>query len=87
MASAPPSNRLLAALSPKDLARLRLHLEPVDLTLRQTLSAAGKPIEHVYFPEHGMVSLVASIGDAKIEVGVIGNEGVFGATVIHGVNP
>ncbi|MEJ0071954.1 MAG: Crp/Fnr family transcriptional regulator [Pseudomonadota bacterium] len=86
MASASPSNRLLASLSPKDLARLRVHLEPVDLTLRQTLSASGKPIQHVYFPEHGMVSLVASVGDAKIEVGVICNEGVFGATVIHGVN-
>jgi CRP-like cAMP-binding protein len=86
-ASHPVANRLLAALPPDDLARLRRHLEPVELPIRKTLSKRGRVIDHAYFPEHGMVSLVAPLADgAYIEVGVIGREGCAGATVIHGVD-
>lgn len=85
-ASHPVANRLLAALPPDDLARLRRHLEPINLPLRKTLSKPGRVIDYAYFPEHGMVSLVAPLADgAYIEVGVIGREGCVGATVIHGV--
>jgi CRP-like cAMP-binding protein len=86
MASAAPNNRLLASLAPKEFARLQPHLEPVALSLRQTLCPSGKRIAHVYFPEQGMISLVANVGSTKVEVGVIGKEGVFGASVIHGVD-
>jgi len=80
-------NRLLAALAPQDLARLRPLLEPVDLPFRQTLTKPGARITHVYFPTVGMVSLVAPLGDgALIEVGVIGREGLVGAAVLHGVD-
>jgi CRP-like cAMP-binding protein len=85
--SKPIVNRLLAALSPDDLGRLRRHLEPVALPLRKTLSKPGRAIEHVYFPEHGMVSLVAPLADgAFIEVGVVGREGCVGAAVLYGVD-
>jgi CRP-like cAMP-binding protein len=89
---APPAsesvrNHLLAALAPADLARLRPHLEPVSLSIRQTLSMPGSPIEHAYFVESGMVSLVACLADGSlIEVGVIGREGCVGAAVLHGVD-
>jgi len=80
-----PRNRLLAALPPEDLARLWPQLEAVDLSLRQVLSAPGKPITAVYFPETGYVSMLAYLkgGDA-IEVGVVGNEGVVGLPVLLG---
>jgi CRP-like cAMP-binding protein len=83
----PIANRLLAALPPDDLARLRRHLEPVPLPLRRTLSKPGRAIDHAYFPENGMVSLVAPLADgALIEVGVIGREGCVGAALLLGVD-
>jgi CRP-like cAMP-binding protein len=86
-AAQPIANRILAALPPEDLARLRRHLEPVALPTRKTLSKPGRVIDYAYFPEQGMVSLVAPLSDgAFIEVGVIGREGCVGSTVLHGVD-
>ena len=86
-ASQPIANRLLAALPPEDLARLRRHLEPVALPLRKTLSKPGRVIDYAYFPEQGMVSLVAPLADGSfIEVGVIGREGCVGTAVLFGVD-
>jgi CRP-like cAMP-binding protein len=85
--SKPVANRLLAALPPEDLAHLGRHLEPVDLPLRKTLSKPGRVIDFAYFPEHGMVSLVAPLADgAVIEVGVIGREGCVGTAALLDVD-
>jgi CRP-like cAMP-binding protein len=86
--SAPaPRNRLLAALPPDDLARLRPRLEAVELPLRQVLHAPGKPIGSVYFPETGYVSMLAYMedGDAA-EVGLAGSEGMVGLPVLLGAD-
>jgi CRP-like cAMP-binding protein len=76
MAQATPKsvqNRLLAALPPADLARLRSHLKRVSLPLRKVLSKARSPIEHAYFLESGVVSLVVQLADGwAIEAGVVG---------------
>jgi hypothetical protein len=52
-------NRLLAALPPDDLAQLWPRLKAVELPFRQVLHAPGAPIEAVYFPETGWVSMLA----------------------------
>jgi hypothetical protein len=52
------SNRLLLALTLEDLDGLRAHLELVPLPHKRTLSKPGAPIQHLYFPQEGMVSLV-----------------------------
>ena len=80
-----PRNRLLAALPPQDLARLWPQLEAVPLPLREVLSAPGKPVTAVYFPEAGYVSMLAYLdkGDV-IEVGAVGNEGIIGLPVLLG---
>ena len=79
------SNRLLVALAPQDLDHLRPHLEPFILCQKQTLSKPNVPIEHVYFVQEGMVSLVQVLGDGSItEVGVVGNEGFVGVPVLLG---
>jgi CRP-like cAMP-binding protein len=81
------ANRLLRALSPDDLDPLRPHLEPVPLPQKQTLSSAGTPIDHVYFPQGGMVSLVQPLENGTlIEVGMIGNEGLVGTPVLLGAD-
>jgi len=79
------NNRLLAALPPDDFARFFSALEPFTLVLRQTLQDAAEPIQHVYFMEQGVSSVLNIMSDgATIEVGMIGNEGVVGVSVLLG---
>jgi hypothetical protein len=76
-------NHLLASLPPDDFAALGGSLRPLDLVLRQTLHAPDRPIETVYFPESGMVSMVAALEDGQLmEVGIVGREGMVGLPVV-----
>lgn len=79
-------NRLLASLAPPTLAKLQSKLLPVVLPLHQTLYRPEAPIDLVYFPEAGVVSLVAGLENGLPgEVGVIGREGMVGAALAAGV--
>jgi CRP-like cAMP-binding protein len=78
-------NRLLAKLSPVDWALVAPHLEMVALKERQVVEVPHKPITHVYFMETGVVSVVAvNEEDHRIEVGVIGREGMTGVSLVMG---
>jgi CRP-like cAMP-binding protein len=78
-------NRLLTALDPSDLERLRPSLNDVSLNLRQVLELPGKAITYVYFIESGFVSVDAmSRHNRRIEVAMIGNEGMTGLAAILG---
>jgi len=78
-------NRLLAALSSADAALLSLRLEPVELRERVPLEESNRVIEHVYFLETGIASVVATtVGSQRIEVGLIGCEGMSGIAVVLG---
>ena len=77
------SNRILSRLSRKDFALLEPHLEALDLPVRKQLAARNKRVEHVYFPESGMMSVVAN-GEQAIEIGIIGREGMTGMSVAMG---
>lgn len=79
----PARNAILAALSAADYKILLPDLEPVELPLRTPLEHRMKRVEHVYFMESGIASVVAD-GDRPIEVGVIGREGMTGISVILG---
>ena len=83
----PTRNRLLAALPPDVFAVLRPRLEPAELVLRDVLHAPGEPIDAIYFPETGYVSMLAYMedGDAA-EVGVAGREGMVGLPVLLGAD-
>jgi CRP-like cAMP-binding protein len=78
-----PSNRILSRLSGGDLRLLEPHLEPEDLPVRKVLHARTKRIDHVYFPETGIASVVAN-GAHALEIGIIGREGMSGMSVIFG---
>src|SRR4051812_50080360 len=71
-------NRLLAALTPDAFWLLQPHLEPVSLGLRQWVIETQQPIQHVYFPEHGIISILADTSQGRIEVGLLGPEGMAG---------
>jgi CRP-like cAMP-binding protein len=75
------SNHILSRLSRDDLSLLDPHLEPVDLPLRKRLVGKHQRVEHVYFPEEGIVSVVAN-GDSAIEVGIVGREGMTSVSVV-----
>jgi CRP-like cAMP-binding protein len=78
-------NRLLAALSADDLALLEPHLQSVVLARRDVLETPNKTVENVYFIESGVASVVAVNGRGeRIEVGLIGFEGMSGVTIVMG---
>ena len=58
-------NRLLASLPSDILAELLPKLQKVRLSPRETLLPAGAAIKYVYFPEEGMISLVAALDDGR----------------------
>jgi CRP-like cAMP-binding protein len=79
------SNRILTALSRKEYERLRADLEPVSLSLGEVLCHPEDTITHVYFPNRGTVSLVSTFENGvSVEVGMVGNEGMFGVCVFLG---
>ena len=78
-------NRLLGLLSSSDYMRLKSHLEPTMLKYRQSLYRANEPIQHVYFIETGVGSLVNTMANGQAaEVGTIGNEGIVGLPLLLG---
>lgn len=81
----PIINKILTALPPKEYTRLSSHLEHVPLTLSDVLYYPQDPITHVYFPNRGTVSVISTFEDGGgVEVGVVGNEGMFGINIVLG---
>ena len=79
------ANRLLAQLPPEEYERLSPHLEPVTLALGDILHYPQEPTTHVFFPNRGTVSVIATFEDGTgVEVGLVGNEGLFGVNVVLG---
>ena len=79
-------NRLLTALHPDDFALLEPKLERMPFTLGVVVIEAHTPIHHVIFPESGVVSTVANTEEGRIEVGIVGREGLVGTPVILGTD-
>jgi CRP-like cAMP-binding protein len=74
-------NHLLAALPGADFARLRPHLETIELVQEHVLVGAGDRLTRVFFPHHGVISLVVSLaGGGMVEVAMIGSDSVFGGS-------
>lgn len=81
-----PGNRLLGLVADDDAALLKPSLEPVELEVGRVLHTPGQPVRHVYFVESGLVSIVGANKERRrMEVGMVGFEGVTGVEVIlHG---
>ena len=75
-------NRLLKALPADDFNLLEPSLQPMPAPLRHVMFEAHKPIEHVYFPESGFASVTMPSTTGPIELGMIGREGLVGASPI-----
>ena len=80
-------NRLIATLPSKDRKRLLEQCDTVELAFGEILCEPDQPFRHVYFPITSFISLVAKVGDhPPLEMGLIGNEGMLGATLVLGIN-
>jgi CRP-like cAMP-binding protein len=80
-------NRLLEGLPDAELNGLAAYAERVRPRMRQLLHEQGGPIEHVYFPQGGVFSMLAAMADGDvIETLTIGNEGVVGLPALIGAS-
>jgi CRP-like cAMP-binding protein len=79
-------NRLLRTLPPAALAGLLPKLRPVELPLRRVLYEPDGPIEAAYFPEQGIISVVAQLDEGQqAEAGMAGRDGMVGTPLLAGV--
>src|SRR5664280_3881136 len=80
-----PRNRLLLALPSSNLKRLMPELEHIRCQREQVLMDADSSLDHVFFPESGVVSAVAVYADGSIiEMATIGREGCTGVQAVFG---
>jgi len=82
-----PANKILTSLPDDEFEQLRPKLRPANFPIGQILYMPEQKIEHAYFVNRGVVSLLAALEDgATVEAGVIGPEGVAGVSVILGAS-
>jgi len=80
------ANQLLAALPKKEYQTLRSQLEEIPLVFEQTIYKPQAAISDVYFPNSGIISLLAGLNErTTLEVGMVGNEGIVGLAIFMGV--
>ncbi|WP_162527210.1 Crp/Fnr family transcriptional regulator [Sphingomonas solaris] len=80
-----PGNRLLAGLSPSDLALLTPHLERVSFAVGDYITRAGDPIDGFCFLEQGIAGVLDALeDDRRYAVGLIGAEGFIGWPLLMG---
>nr|WP_297459930.1 Crp/Fnr family transcriptional regulator [uncultured Halomonas sp.] len=78
----PVANRLIESLPLNERDRILLCCETVELVFGDILCEPHEPFEYVYFPLTGFISLVTTLsGHKPLEMGLIGNEGMFGVTL------
>jgi CRP-like cAMP-binding protein len=76
-------NRILTALPALERQELFGLVRNVTLPVKTVLFEPGTPIQALYFPTDGVISLVTPLQDgAIVEVATIGNEGIVGVPVV-----
>jgi CRP-like cAMP-binding protein len=82
----PAVNRLLEALPDVDRRRMLAGCETVDLVFAEELYLPGQHLSHAYFPLDSFISMIMPVdASASLEVGLVGNEGMFGMALALGL--
>jgi hypothetical protein len=80
-------NRLLINLPRKDRVDVLSRCEIVDLVFGNVLGEADRVVRQVYFPVTALISLLEPVtGHQPLEMGLIGNEGMLGATLVLAID-
>ncbi len=80
-------NQLLAGLPGVESRQLIARCEPVELAFGDILYEQGDRIRDVYFPTGGFISLISALDEQpRLEVGLVGTEGMLGVSLLLGVN-
>jgi CRP-like cAMP-binding protein len=80
-----PSNRLLLSLPPRNLKQLSPKFEFIHCGQDQILLDIDASVDHVFFPNSGVISVVAVYADGNIiEMATIGREGFAGVQALFG---
>lgn len=83
---APATNQLIDRLPATAARSLLAESRPIDLEFDQILAEAGAPVVRVLFPTTAIISVTAQVdGHKALEMGMIGHEGMLGATLALGV--
>ena len=81
------ANRLIASLPRRERAGFVALCEPIELAYGEMLCDADVRYDAAYFPLRGAIALVAEVGNhPALEIGLIGNEGMLGATLALGID-
>lgn len=84
--SDPVVNRLIEGLPRRERCGLMTDGTLMELAVDGTLCEPGQPYRHAYFPFTGSISLVTTVrGHQPLEIAMIGNEGMLGATLVLGI--
>src|ERR1700732_5568296 len=80
-----PGNRLLLALPSSDLQQIMPELEQIRCERGQVLMDADSSLDHVFFPDSGVVSAVAVYADGSIiEMATVGRVGCTAMQAVVG---
>jgi CRP-like cAMP-binding protein len=86
MTSSATNNLLLDRLSEHDRTTLTSVSDTVMLDSGTVLADAGRPITHAYFPiDSAIALLVEGVDQPRLEVGLVGREGMLGIPLVLGV--
>lgn len=76
-----PPNSFLRMLPDAEYERLRPHFASIELVQGDVLFAAGETIRRAYLPHGSVVSLAVALSFGElVEVGMIGRDGIVGAS-------
>lgn len=79
-------NAILLSIPHEEFAKVRPHLEFVELPQRLSLHEANRKLTFGCFPNSGMISLVITTRKKEsVEVGVVGNEGFTPVQIAAGL--
>jgi CRP-like cAMP-binding protein len=82
-----PPNGLIQGLPRRQRDRMLRSCMPFELSFGEVLCDADEPYRHAYFPVSGCISLMSTLeGHSPMEIGLIGNEGMLGATLALGID-
>lgn len=81
------TNQLIDQLPVAESRSLRAMSEQLELEFGRELAVAGEPVLQALFPLTAIVSMTARVdGHTPLEMGMIGHEGMLGATLSLGVD-